>query len=62
MTDDEQIQRSRLALRVSQLWGEERATLNAGLIESAAAALARIDALRPEATIQLDGDEEAIDA
>jgi hypothetical protein len=62
MTDDEQVQRSRLAARVSQLWGDERATIDAGLIESAAAAMARIYALRPEATVQLDDDEESSDA
>ena len=62
MTDDEQIQRSRLAARVSQLWGDERATIDAGLIDSASAAMARVNALRPEATTQLDGDKETTDA
>ena len=54
MSDDEPIQRSRIARRVFELWGEERANANASLIESAAAALARVGALQPEATIQLD--------
>jgi hypothetical protein len=62
MTDDEQIQRSRLAARVSQLWGDERATIDAGLIESASTAMARINAMQPEATTQLDGCEETSDA
>lgn len=54
MSDDEQVQRSRIARRVFELWGEERASADAGLIESAGAALARIAALQPAATIQLD--------
>lgn len=54
MSDDEQVQRSRIARRVFDLWGEERASADAGLIESASRALARIDALRPDATEQLD--------
>jgi hypothetical protein len=58
MSDDEQVHRSRIARRVFELWGEERASADAGLIESAAAALARIEALRPAATQHLDNREE----
>ncbi|HYI14077.1 MAG TPA: hypothetical protein VEX37_01720 [Thermomicrobiales bacterium] len=54
MSDDEQIQRSRLARRVFELWGEVRVTADAGLIESASQALARMNAMTPQATIQLD--------
>ncbi len=58
MSDDAQVQRSRIARRVYDLWGEERATADAALIESASQALARINAMQPDATIQLDDDEE----
>ncbi len=54
MTDDAQVQQSRLARRVAELWGEDRANADAGLIESVSQALARINALQPEATVQLD--------
>ena len=54
MSDDEQVQRSRLARRVFELWGEDRANADSGLIESASQALSRISAMRPEATTQLD--------
>ena len=54
MSDDEQVQRSRLARRVFELWGKDRATADAGVIESASQALARISAIQPEATIQID--------
>jgi hypothetical protein len=58
MSDDEQVQRSRLARRVFELWGEDRATADAGLIESASQALSRISAIHPEATKQLDDAED----
>ena len=58
MSDDEQVQRSRVAGRVFDLWGEERADADAGLIESASRALARIDGLQPRATILLDQQED----
>lgn len=59
MSDDEQVQRSRLARRVFDLWGEERANADVALIESASQAMARISAMQPDATNQLDEDEEA---
>ncbi len=58
MSDDERVQRSRLARRVFELWGEDRATADADLIESASQALARISAMQPQATTQLDATEE----
>ncbi len=58
MTDDGQVQRSRLARRIFELWGEDRATADADLIESASQALVRISAMQPQATIQLDAAEE----
>ena len=58
MSDDAQVQRSRLARRVYDLWGEERANADVALIESASQALARISAMQLDATIQLDEDEE----
>lgn len=59
MSDEEQIQRSRIARRVFELWGKERTVADAGPIESASQALARLEALRPEATSQLDSAEDA---
>ena len=59
MSDEEQIQRSRIARRVYELWGNERTTTDAGVIASASHALARIGALRPEAADQLDRVEES---
>ncbi len=59
MSDDEQVQRSRIARSVFDLWGSERVEANAGVIESASQALARIEALRPEATTRLDGVDES---
>lgn len=58
MSDDEHVQRSRLARRVFELWGEDRATADADLIESASKALARISAMQPNDTTQLDVAEE----
>jgi hypothetical protein len=58
MSDDAQVQRSRLARRVYDLWGEDRANADVVLIESASQALARISAMQPDATTQLDDDEE----
>jgi hypothetical protein len=58
MSDDAQVQRSRLARRVYDLWGEERANADVALIESASQALARISAMQLDATTQLDDDEE----
>ena len=58
MSDDAQVQRSRLARRVYDLWGEERANADVALIESASQALARISAMQLDATTQLDEDEE----
>ena len=60
MSDDEQVQRSRLARRVFELWGEDRANQDAALIESASQALARISAMQPEATIHLDIADESV--
>lgn len=59
MSDDEQIQRSRIARRVRELWGNERTVADAGVIASASQALARIGALQVEATIKLDRVEES---
>jgi hypothetical protein len=58
MSDDAQVQRSRLARRVYDLWGEDRANADVVLIESASQALARISAMQVDATTQLDDDEE----
>jgi hypothetical protein len=58
VSGEEQVQRSRIARRVFDLWGEERLNIDAGLIESASKALARINALQPEATNQLDRAED----
>jgi hypothetical protein len=58
MSDDAQVQRSRLARRVYDLWGEERANADVALIESASQALARISVMQLDATTQLDNDEE----
>jgi hypothetical protein len=58
MSDDAQVQRSRLARRVYDLWGEDRANADVVLIESASQALARISAMQLDATTQLDDDEE----
>jgi hypothetical protein len=58
MSDDAHVQRSRLARRVYDLWGEDRANADVVLIESASQALARISAMQPDATTQLDDDEE----
>jgi hypothetical protein len=58
MSDDAQVQRSRLARRVYDLWGEERANADVALIESASQALARISVMQLDATTQLDDDEE----
>lgn len=54
MNDDLAIQRSKLASTVGELWGQERATANSALIESASQAIARINALTPDATSQVD--------
>ena len=59
MSDEEQIQRSRIARRVHELWGQERTVADAGVIASASQALARIEALRPNATNQFDRDQES---
>lgn len=58
MSDVDQEQRSMVATRVFDLWGEERAAADVGIIESATQALARIDALRPQATAPLDSAED----
>jgi hypothetical protein len=58
MSDDAQVQRSRLARRVYDLWGEDRANADVVLIESASQALARISAMQLDATTQLDDDDE----
>jgi|GEM_PF-5066052 len=54
MTDDEQIQRSRLATRMYQLWGPGRVIADELVIDSVSLAIARIERLRPLATAQLD--------
>jgi hypothetical protein len=61
MSDDVQVQRSRQARRVFEMFGEERANADAALIESASQALARISAMQPEATTQLDKAEDVKD-
>jgi hypothetical protein len=58
MSDDAQVQRSRLARRVYDLWGEDRANADVVLIESASQALACISAMQLDATTQLDDDDE----
>jgi hypothetical protein len=62
MSDDESIQRSRLAARLHRRFGPERVLANAELIESASQALARIERLTPTATAQLDIDDRGDDA
>ena len=62
MTDRETILRSRIARQVKFLWGNKRTEANAGVIESAAQALARLDEMRPDATARLDDDEETSSA
>ncbi|MDQ3549789.1 MAG: hypothetical protein M3439_13325 [Chloroflexota bacterium] len=61
MSDEEQVQRSRIARLVLDLWGTERAASNAGVIESASQAVARIESLHPTATAHLDGAQDTDD-
>jgi hypothetical protein len=62
MSDDESIQRSRLATRVYRRYGPERVHANEELIASAAHAITRIERLIPAATVQLDIDDRGDDA
>jgi len=57
MSDDESIQRSRLAERVYRRFGPERVIADEELIASASLAIARIERLTPTATAQLDTHE-----
>jgi hypothetical protein len=58
MSDDDSIQRSRLAARVQQRWGSERVRANEAVIASASQAIARIERLIPAATIHLDAGQQ----
>lgn len=55
MSETNQHDRDSIERFIREQWGDDRAAANAGLIESAANAIARVNALRPEATSMLDG-------
>ncbi|MGH9174740.1 MAG: hypothetical protein ACRD1H_10290 [Vicinamibacterales bacterium] len=60
MSDDEQIQRSQIAIAIARLWSADRVDADAAIIDSVSAALVRLSRLKPAATAQLDdGDEDA---
>jgi len=58
MSTNEKHHREQLAARVAAIWGPDRVEADAALIDSASAALARLAALQPVATADLDADEE----
>ena len=58
-SDEQRVQRSRVASAIARLWGVSRVEENRAVIESAASALASLDHQRPAATAQLDdGDDD----